>query len=101
MAQHEELGRHAVELLADLLADALEGLAAGAVRGPDVVVVIDARQVGRQRLAHGLALDARGSARRSSLGGIGGLSGLVFERSVEQDGVEQHGLGAGLKALGR
>ena len=43
VAQHEELGGHAVELLADLFADALVGLAAGAVRGTDVVVAIDAR----------------------------------------------------------
>ncbi len=59
MAQHEELGRHAVELLADLFADALEGLAALAVRLVDLVVTLDARQ-------------ARGSAWRIALrlGGV-------------------------------
>ena len=60
MAQHEELGRHAVELFADLLADALEGLAAGAVRLYEFVVVFDAWQAQRQRLAHGLAFGTRG-----------------------------------------
>ena len=97
VAQHEELGRHTVELLADLFADALEGLATGAVRGPDVVVAIDARQVGGQRLAHGFAFDTWRCGRRL----VRLLGGRVFERGVGQDGVEQHGLGAGVQALGR
>ena len=67
VAQHEELRGHAVELLADLFADALEGLAAGAVRLLDLVVTIDARQAGRQRLVNRLALDARRRGRRLGL----------------------------------
>ena len=59
VAQHEELGRHAVQLLADLFADALEGLTAGAVGLGDLVAVLDAGQACGQRLAHGLALGAR------------------------------------------
>jgi hypothetical protein len=59
VAQHEELGRHAVQLLADLFADALEGLTAGAMGLRDLVVVLHAGQAGGQRLAHGLALGAR------------------------------------------
>ena len=97
VAQHEELGGHAVELLADLLADAPISLAAGAVRGTEVVVVIDARQVGGQCLAHGFALDTWRCGRRF----VRLLGGRVFERGVAQDGVEQHGLGAGVQALGR
>jgi len=52
---HEELRGHAVELLADFFADALEDLATGAVGVLDFVVVIDARQVGREGFAHGTA----------------------------------------------
>jgi hypothetical protein len=97
VAQHEELGRHAVELLADLFADAFEGLTTGAVRGGDVVVAINARQVGGQRLAHGFAL---GSGRcRRRLGAL--LGGLVLQRGIAQDGIEQHGLRAAVDALGR
>ena len=59
MAQHEELGRHAIELLAHLLADTLEGLAALAVGLLDLVVMIDARQARGQRLAHRLAFGPR------------------------------------------
>jgi hypothetical protein len=59
VAQHEELGWYAVQLLADLFADALQGLTAGAVGLGDLVVVLDAGQAGGQRLAHGLALGAR------------------------------------------
>jgi hypothetical protein len=59
VAQHEELGWHAVQLLADLFADTLQGLAAGAVGLGDLVVVLDAGETGRQCLAHGLALGAR------------------------------------------
>ena len=56
VAQHEELGGDAVQLLADLLADALEGLAAGAVLLLELVVTVDARQARRQCLANRLAL---------------------------------------------
>jgi hypothetical protein len=59
VAQHEERGWHAVQLLADLSADALDGLAAGAMGLRDLVAVLDAGQAGGQRLAHGLALGAR------------------------------------------
>jgi hypothetical protein len=59
MAQHEELGRHAVQLLADLFADALEGLATRAMGGLDLVVAINARQARRQRLAYRLAFGPR------------------------------------------
>lgn len=95
VAQHEELGRHAVELLADLFADALEGLTAGAVRLLDLVVTLDARQVRGQCLAHRLTLDARGGRRRLDL--VQG--GEVFEQRVGQEGVEQHRLGRGIQAL--
>jgi hypothetical protein len=59
VAQHKERGWHAVQLLADLLADALDGLAAGAVGLGDLVAVLDTGQAGGQRLAHGLAIGAR------------------------------------------
>jgi len=49
---HEELRRHAVELLARLLADAFEDLAAGAVRLVELVAMLDARQLLGQGLAH-------------------------------------------------
>ena len=56
MTQHEELGWDAVELLADFVADALECLAAGAVRLQGLVVTLDAQQVRGQGLANGLTL---------------------------------------------
>ena len=82
-------------MLADLLADALEGLAAGAVRLVDLVVLVDARQVRRQRLAHRLAFGARRRARRLGLA----LGGPIFERGIEHDGIEEDGLGAALQRL--
>ena len=82
-------------LLADLLADALEGLAAGAVRLLDFVVTINARQVRGQRLAYRLAF---GSPRRARLLALV-LRGAVFERGVGQDAVEQHRLQGGIQAL--
>ena len=59
MAQHEELSGHAVQLLADLFANALDRLAAGAMGLKDLVAVLDAGKAGGQSLAHGLALGAR------------------------------------------
>ena len=56
VTQHEELSRHAVELLAHLFADALERLATGAMRRLDLVVTLDARQICGQRLTDCLAL---------------------------------------------
>ena len=82
-------------MLADLLADALEGLAAGAVRLLNFVVMLDARQARGQRLAYRLAFGAPRRARLLVLV----LGGLVFERGVGQDGVEQHHLRARLQAL--
>ena len=51
VAQHKELCRHAALLLTDLLADAVEGLAAGAMRRLDFVVTINAWQARWQCLA--------------------------------------------------
>jgi len=59
VAQHEELGWHAVQLLADLFANSFEGLATDAVGLGDLVAVLDAGQACGQRLAHSLALGAR------------------------------------------
>ena len=95
--QHEELGRHAVELFADFFADAREGLAASAVRGTEVVVAVNARQVGGQRLAHGFAL----AAGRCRWFGRRGLGGCVLSCGIDQDGIEQRGLRAAVQALGR
>jgi hypothetical protein len=95
VAVHEELRRHAVELLADLLADALEGLAAGAVRLVDLVVVLDARQLLGQRLAYRRAPGARRGVRRR----LAVASREVFEGGVGQDALEQHGLRARRQAL--
>lgn len=94
VAQHEELRRHAVELLADLLTNALERFAAGAVGGLDLVVALDARQARGQRLAHGLALGTRRGRRRDLVPGR-----LILERGVGHDGVEQHGLRRVVQAL--
>jgi hypothetical protein len=96
MAQHEELGRHAVELLADLFADALEGLATLAVRLVDLVVTLDARQARGQRLAYRLAL---GLHRRRGLRLALLLGRAVFERGVGQDAIEQHRLRGRVQAL--
>ena len=88
VAQHEELGRHAVELLADLFADALEGLRRrrsgwSRSRGDD-------RCAAGSRAAPGAPPGASPAARRRL-----GLScgGAVLQRGVGQDGVEQHRLG--------
>ena len=86
-----------MELFADFFADAREGLATGAVRGPEVVVAINAWQVGGQRLAHGFAL---------GFGGCGCWGGsvpgsLVLQIGICQDGIEQHGLRAAVQALSR
>ncbi len=55
VALHEELWRHAVQLLADFLANALEGLTASQRRLFDLVAMVDARQLFGQRPAHRLA----------------------------------------------
>lgn len=52
------MGEAVAELLADLLTDGLESLAAGAVRGTQLVVAINAGQTCRQRLAQRLDLGA-------------------------------------------
>mmetsp|Transcript_39082 Transcript_39082/g.91536 ORF Transcript_39082/g.91536 Transcript_39082/m.91536 type:complete len:338 (+) Transcript_39082:3007-4020(+) len=93
MTQHEELRGNAIQLLADLFADAFERLSAGAVRLLDLVVTVDARQARGQGLANRLALGwrCRGLARL--------LSRDVLEQGIGQDGVEQHGLRAGAQAL--
>jgi len=98
MALHEKLRGHAVELLADLFADALERLAAGAVAGLDFVVVIDARQVGREGLAHGTAR-LHGRHRWGGWQCRAGGSGGVFLARIGHDEIEQHGLGAVVQAL--
>jgi hypothetical protein len=95
VAQHEELGRYAVQLLADLFADALEGLPAGAVGLGDLVAVLDTGQACRQRLAHGLTLGARVGCNRL----VDILGRPVLKRGVGQDGVKQHRLRAGVQAL--
>ena len=78
--------RHAVELLADLFADALEGLAAGAVGRVDLVVMIYAWQARGQRLANRLALGTRRPGRWLGLL----RCSAVLEQGVGHDGVEQH-----------
>ena len=77
------------------LADALEGLAASAVRLPHLVVTLDARQVRGQCLANRLTLDARRARRRLDL--VQG--GEVLQQRVGHESVEQHGLGRGVQAL--
>jgi hypothetical protein len=95
LPRHEELRRHAVELLADLFANTLERFAAGAVGGFDLVMPVDARQARGQCLAHGLAFGTRRCGRRFDLV----LGRTVFEHGVGQDGVEQHGLRRAVQAL--
>jgi hypothetical protein len=53
VAVHEELGGFAVELFADLFADALQGVALGAGGRVDLVMVLNALQLAGQGLALG------------------------------------------------
>ncbi len=100
VALHKELRGHAVELLADFLAYALERLAAGAVGGIDFVVVIDARQVGWEGFAHGTARRNRRHRRGGWQCRAGGENcGGVFLARIGHDQIEQHGLGAVVQAL--
>ena len=98
VAVYKELRRHAVELLADLFAHALERLAAGAVGGNGLVVVIDAWQVVGQSLAHGAAW-RDGWHCRAGRQCLAGGSGGVFLARVGHDQIEQHGLSAPVQTL--
>lgn len=98
VAHDEELRRHAVQLFADLLADALQGLAAAAalaLGGGEIVVSIDARQARRQRLANGLRI--RAWRRRWRLEFV--LRRTVFPLGIGHDGVKQHRLRRTVQAL--
>ena len=95
MTQHEELGRDAVQLFADLFADAFERLATGAVRLFEFVVMA--------RCAAGWPATL-GEPPGASLTVLGRRLGRrerrdVLEQGVGQDGVEQHGLRGRVQAL--
>ena len=95
VAQHEELGRHAIELFADLFADAFEGLPAAAVGLLEFVVMINAGQVLGQRLTHRRAFGPGCTGCR-----LCGLFGRrILKSRVGQDVVKQYGLGAGVQAF--
>jgi hypothetical protein len=74
VAQHEERGRHAVQLLADPFADALHGLAAGAVGLGDLVAMLHTRQAG----AEAPALESRDLKVQGLVPGL-----LEFEFALE------------------
>ena len=100
VAQHEELGRHAVELLAHVLANALQRLAAGAALAIHLVVNLGALQAGGQLAAHGPAWRGLGGLHRNRRQRPAlVLRGRVLGPGVCNDGVEQHPLRARLQAL--
>lgn len=78
LAQHEEPRRHAVELLAELFADALERLAAGAVRRPDVAVALDYRAASAREASNRTACVAAVCAL------AGGAEAQRFKRAISK-----------------